>query len=76
MDVKCVVECMVKARKLKLKDLGQMLGYKSSGSVSMLLSRKGMSVGRLMEIAEALGYYVVLRPVPGQPGPEFMLDER
>lgn len=77
MDTRCVVECMVKTRKMKLKDLGDMLGYKSSGSMSMLLSRRrGLATNKLVEIANTLGYNVVLQPQPGRDGPELLLDNK
>lgn len=77
MDTRCAVACMVKARKMKLKDLGDKLGYKSSGSMSMLLSRRsGLATSKLVEIANLLGYNVVLRPQPGHDGPELILDNK
>lgn len=75
MDVKRVIACMLVVRKVKQTELGRRLGYKSGGSMSMLMSRKKLSVDNLVRIANVLGYQVILRPVPGQPGLEYLVDE-
>lgn len=75
MDVKRAIACMLVVRKVKQTELGRRLGYVSRGSMSMLMSRKKLSVDNLVRIAKVLGYQVILRPVPGQPGLEYMVDE-
>ena len=75
MDVKRAIECMLETRKVKQTELGRRLGYVSSGSMSMLMSRKKVSADNLVRIAKALGYQVVLKPVPGQPGLEYLVDQ-
>ena len=73
MDPKHVISIIMKKQKVKQRDLGEKLGYRSSGAVSAILSRKGMSVELLVKTLEVLGCTLVVRD---KDGAEYVLDSQ
>lgn len=57
---------ILKNKKINQKDFASMLGLKSQSGVSSRLNDGVMRVSSLMEMADALGYDVVLKPKNGK----------